>query len=219
MSQIMKNDDMTFDQYLQHIVHEDQRPVRKKIKTTVTKTRYVAIDSDDRDKTVYTNPASFWVRPLAAVSFNATMSDDAQFGPYPRLAGGDATFEEELKNITEISLQECLLPDFTSDFPYLVLRIDSLGSAVMGTSKGLRNAFSILISEKDSIGGYTSCKPFVGAKTFTPPLAKLPSMKIEIYNPEGTLVKFEEDDTVFILFKMKYQVPNMQQTLLPSSVF
>ncbi len=149
--------------------------------------RTVVIDSRDRDTVKWPDSNQFQV----------------QVGTGPEHVG--AFLLHNLKNITQISLSECVVPNFTADHPYLVLRIPELRDDLDGTSDRLRSAFAILIPER-AHGDYITCKIKHNffQRDYAPPLASLTHFTIEYFEPGdgGKLYEFTGETCVALEFHM-----------------
>lgn len=158
---------------------------------TVTKQKILVVDSRDRDKTKWPNPTEFSVY---MDSYNG------------------ASFNENIFNIKDITLEQCVVHDFTHDHPYLVIHMPELQQRIAGTNKNIREAFGILVPDH-VVGNYVNCKPLRRYHNceFNPPLSRMPTFKVKYLTPDGDL--FEpigldaEDVETLLVMKITQEVP------------
>ena len=126
---------------------------------------------------------------------------------------GDACgLDVRYKNVISIMVWEAILPDFTDEYPYLVVQIPQFKDVINGTNNELRNSFGLLTPERVN-GKYVTCKnrtfgTSACVKTFNPPLASLGNFQLKIINPDGTLHDFETPNSDFmIMFRVCCEQP------------
>lgn len=159
---------------------------------TVLKQKILVIDSRDRDTDKWPNPTEFTV---AMDSYNG------------------ASFNENIYNIKDITLEQCIVHDFTHDFPYLVIHMPELQQRIAGTNKNIREAFGIFVPDH-VVGNYVNCKPLRRYHNceFNPPLAQIPNFKVKYLTPDGDL--FEpigldaEDVETLLIMKVTLEIPH-----------
>ena len=153
-------------------------------------TKSIVADSRDRDRVVYPNSNRFQVK-----GETNSQSSNARLG-------------FNIKNVQQIKLEECIVPNFTSFHPYLLMTIPELQDVIHGTNNTLRNAFAILIPERQfginftvtvdtttvDAPAWVNCKTpkLYCVKVFDPPLAKLHNLTIEYRTPDGELFDFSQ---------------------------
>ena len=201
---------------------------------TIIQHKIIVLDSRDRDILRY--PFSYNYQISSNVSSLRFLNDEDKFIPdsmnadppdktvtpgyasrpnvfeNKRFVG--ATLEQDIKNVRNIKLEECIVPDFTADTPYLILRIPELQDIIDGTNNQLRTAFAILIPERVH-GDFVTCKTKLNGicqKTFDPPLAKLTNLTLQFIDPTTNLYYNFTDETLCIL-KIDYEIPNKQAVL------
>ena len=162
---------------------------------TILDTKIVAIDSRDRDTTRFPNSNRF------QLSSNSLAVN---------------TLEEHIKNVRHIKLEECVLPDFTDDHPYLILRIHELPDNIRGTNNSLRTAFAILVPERIN-GDYVTCKTSMTAlcqRTYNPPIS-LKTLTMEFLTPPiagvETLYDFPNNNETLTVLQFCYEIPDITQ--------
>jgi len=201
-------------------------PKINKVNTELKITTIVA-DSRDRNRTVYPNCNQFKIKgsntSVTREDRNTFAQHDEEKIPVPVdiSVNTDAAFEYNFKNVKEIKLEECIVPNFSNFYPYLVMQIPELQNILYGTNDNLRNGFAILMPERkfgpiidiviptepEEVDGeieyqgsevaqdnaWINCKTpqIYCKKIFDPPLAKLPTMTIEYCNPDGDLFDFD----------------------------
>ena len=181
--------------------------------------RIVVIDSRDRDTDRYPKANNFVVNSNVSSQFtvddisvtNANVTPGFWTKPNEytmAFAQPNANFEEDFRNVRNVKLEECIVPDFTALFPYLILRIPELQDVIGGTSNPLRTAFAILIPERVH-GSYATCKTNINGicqKNFNPPLAKLTNLTLQLTDPTGAL--FPTDLETLTVLKIASEIPD-----------
>lgn len=167
---------------------------------TMMKKHIVVIDSRDRNTTLWPTSSKFQV-------LTSTNQQDADVA--------NAALENNIRNVKQIELNECILPNFLDDFPYLLLKIPEIQECIYGTNNSIRTAFAVLVPERIH-GDYITCKTLINGeysfcKQFDPPLVQLPTMTIEVHAPEpdvsgDTLYPLSED--IMIILNVCTEEPN-----------
>ncbi len=118
-------------------------------------------------------------------------------------------FERNIKNIRNIQLEDCIVPNFSLEHPYLILKIPELQDVIQGTNNDLRTCFAILIPERVH-GDYVTCKrpTLICQKQFDPPLAQLTSISIEFLTPNGEEYVFPDDKETLTILNICFEIPN-----------
>ena len=129
-----------------------REPIHKFAKELITKS--IVADSRDRDTKRFPKSNRFEVKgENTSQSRNYQMSTDSSGNPVitrsekPFVDVG-ARLEFNIKNVREIKLEDCVIPNFTPFHPYLIMNIPELQDIIHGTNDALRNAFAILIPER-----------------------------------------------------------------------
>lgn len=178
---------------------------------TMIKTHCIVVDSRNRNTTLYPNSNHF----------------EFKFNPGNSFTG--AALYKNFKNILEIKLVECILPNnfiSNAETPYLILEIPELNDNLIGTSQQLSRAFTVLFPERV----ITGC-PFIQCrvnnmcycfKKFDPPINTLHKMTIKFNRPDGTLYDdasfLGTDDTNQVLLIFEITTVEMNRNILNSHI-
>ena len=172
---------------------------------TCTQYKFIAIDSRDfpttHTKITADDDDTKWV------SFTV---------PIDQKVSNLNSLEDNYRSIRSIQLSECIVPDFTADWPYLTLEITLLRNIIGGTNERLRNAFAILIPERRN-GSFVTCKINwkLCFKEFEPPMGTLPNLEIKLYTPDKDLVEWELTEHVFIMLCLCMEIPQKRPAIMP----
>ena len=183
---------------------------------TMIKQKIIVVDSRDRDTARFPDSNRFQVTTNTSSQFHLNdMYEPPGYASRANTPFPGATLEDDIKNVRYIKLEECVVPDFTGDHPYLLLRIPELLDVVTGTNDSIRRSFATLVPERVH-GSYVSCKTSLldlCQKTFEPPLAKLVSFTMEFMEPgtAGTLYDFPGNAETMSVLKVCHEIPNKQQ--------
>ena len=186
---------------------------QKKIPTT-TRQKIIVVDSRDRDTTKYPDSNRFQVNTNTSSQFHLNDVFNSGYASQANPPFPGATLEEDIKNVRYLKLEECIVPDFTTDYPYLLLRIPEFLDVVSGTNDRIRRSFATLIPERTH-NGFVTCKTNLldlCQKTFEPPLAKLVSFTMEYIIPdvsvEPELYSFDGNGETMAILKVCHEIPN-----------
>lgn len=184
--------------------NKNQRDIPNKDVLIVTdqpqasKCKCVVIDSRDRNTSAYPNKNRF--------AFHFNPSDTFE---------GAALFER-YHNIASIRLVECIIPNFQSTQPYLVLVIPELDETISGTNDILSKAFTVLLPDR-TFGDYIHCRtdgmPFC-KKEWNPPKGSFSKWTLEFYNPDGTDHTFGSGECMLI-FEIETKILNKDAVMKP----
>ena len=152
---------------------------------------FISIDSSDRDKNLWKNPAYYRIN----------------FGPDNNLFNSNSNnsykptkgyINRTFNNIKSIELIEVIIPKSLDEdatdlfvYPYLILEIEEFGSMYEGTNDITNRAFARLNFDK-IIGNYRYFKPESDnkiVKFFNPRIA-LNKITIKLTKPDGSLINF-----------------------------
>lgn len=194
----------------------DAKPelIQQKKIPTITKQKIIVVDSRDRDIIKFPDSNRFQVNTNTSSQFHLNDVFNSGYASQANPPFAGATLEEDIKNVKYIKLEECIVPDFTADYPYLLLRIPEFLDVVGGTNDRIRRSFATLIPERVH-NGFVTCKTNLldlCQKTFEPPLAKLVSFTMEFIVPDTTitpeLYDFASNGETMSILKICHEIPN-----------
>tara|TARA_Y100000389_G_scaffold205145_2_gene264078 strand:+ start:8333 stop:9214 length:882 start_codon:yes stop_codon:yes gene_type:complete len=167
------------------------------------KTHTIFIDSKDRN-TQYWNTNNPFQFPLGSASI--TGQDSTQ----------PNSINRSFSNIHSVSIKQIIIPDYTvyysTQYPYLLLKIEEFGSNLNGTNDIITNSFGYLSQPSTSSTinnylyyNYSETMDVVTNYNFQSTMTKIFSPRIDlskitisILNPEGTLIKFQSAESIII---------------------
>lgn len=172
-----------------------QRPIQlvqnQEVKSIIKK-QLVLIDSRDRDEAE--DPWDFRVNISNGSKITETVYNENTLSNETRIVeptiGASLQEPSSIRNVVKVSLDECILPNFSNIYPYLVLHIPELQEFHLGTNDLLRKAFAVLVPLREHGNNWLTCKTanslgLISSRTYNPPLAKLTSLSIKLFTPDG----------------------------------
>lgn len=137
--------------------------------------KYFFCCSRDRDITIYPNPAQFRIK-------------------------FDTQSIVEYRNVEEIQLLDCFLPDqgspsHVSTYPYILLQINEIQETLQSSNNISNQSFTIL-QISGANGNWINIDEKTHRqliKTYNPPLAKLSSLTLTLYTPNGSVLSLGTD--------------------------
>ena len=144
----------TFNDYHLQKVNIDNNLTKKDIDLLYTEERFfnynIILDSKDRDKTKFSNPAEF------AIDFGKNSADGGNSCIIDTVYGNIESIE--LLNVTILDTTSVVGTTYnTASLPYIILEIPELGDNYNGTNNELKSAFAIL-TKYETIGGFIIMK-------------------------------------------------------------
>lgn len=182
--------------------------------TTTLKNNLLVVDSRDRDTARFPLSNRFNVAMNTSSQYHTSDSTGTGYFSQPNQPYDGATLEQTYKNVRQIKIEECIVPNFVDDHPYLILTIPEWKDTIGGTNDTLRNAFALLIPERIQ-GIFVTCKKtsIYCKKMFDPPLAKLQNFTVEFHQPDGTLYSFLNNDEIMLMLNICCEIPAKNQIL------
>lgn len=118
---------------------------------------------------------------------------------YPNVNRYTITLAKELRNISEIELIQCIIPNTNNvtNQPYLLLKIEELEDVMISNDRNISDAFAIL-QMATPVGSFIPMDKRIHentVKTFLTPKASLSKLSITITDPFGTPFDFGTDST------------------------
>ncbi len=181
---------------------------------------YVVIDSKDRDKDKYAKANNF------VVDFAAKEN------------GGTGSISSGFQNVVSIELIEAIIKnssgvtgatDESTNFPYLLLNINELGTQFEGTNTNIMDTLSIFRDYSSQNGykyynlvGFNGGEPI--KKEFNP-RKSITRMTIHLKTPDGTTFEFGNDNdtsnatVIQLVFKITAVRKNLGTRFLDASTF
>lgn len=189
---------------------EREQSMKMMMPETIDKEFTIVIDSKDRDTTLDTKPNEY------AIHFSPSEEKSAGYISIGFL------------NVKSIELVSCVIKDtsiystasnFNTNYPYLLLEIDELGSMFEGTNIELNKSFAML-ENYTLLNGYyyydiihsNANKPLV--KHFNPNKS-ISKMTIKFKTPDGTTFNFgdESDSLITTVNKLTFKIIVSQKNL------
>ena len=172
----------------------------------------IIIDSKDRDRTKFTNPAEF------AIDFGKNSAD----------GGNSCIIDTVYGNIESIELLHITILDTTSivgttyntaSLPYVILEIPELGDNYNGTNNELKSAFAIL-TKYETMGGFHYYEK-IGNNSDTQVIKKfnprinLNKLTVRIKLPNGNLFNFGTDanDSLETVVSIALRITTVQKNM------
>tara|TARA_B100000902_G_scaffold176408_1_gene170072 strand:- start:22389 stop:23264 length:876 start_codon:yes stop_codon:yes gene_type:complete len=176
------------------------------------KTHHVLIDSKDRNKDIWSknNPFQF---SLGQSSVNLSSLDQPN------------TVYRSFSDVHSITIKKIIIPYTNISVPYLLLTVNELGSNIIGTNDIMNNSFGHL-TNPIIVGNYAH---FVYNENFESivqtgqeshmtkifsPRIELSRLTFDIKKPDGTIVDFENDDSVVFELQITCLRKELENTML-----
>ena len=206
----------TFNNYHLQKANINNTLTQKDIDLLYTEERFfdynIILDSKDRDRTKFTNPAEF------AIDFGKNSAD----------GGNSCIIDTVYGNIESIELLHITILDTTSivgttyntaSLPYVILEIPELGDNYNGTNNSLKSAFAIL-TKYETMGGFHYYEKIGNnsdsqvIKKFNPRI-NLNKLTVKIKLPDGNLFNFGTDanDSAETVVSIALRITTVQKNM------
>ena len=189
-----------------------KRDLEEIVPTINYKTYHVLIDSKDRNKDRWSknNPFQFSLGPS---SVNLSSSDQPN------------TVYRSFSDVHSVTIKKIIIPYTDISLPYLLLTVNELGSNISGTNDTMNNSFGHLTNPV-IMGNYAH---FVYNENFESvvqtgqeshmtkifsPRIELSKLTFNIKKPDGSIVDFDNDDSVVIELQITCLRKELENTML-----